>query len=92
MSPAGHCWNYYSGDGSFLCTKRKSYENYSYKYNENHGYDPDSKIHGANVGPTWGRQDPGEPHVGHTNFAIWWYIQMNCDLSEWYGTPFTNIY
>ena len=24
---------------------------------------PDSKIHGANMGPTWGRQDPGGPHV-----------------------------
>ena len=24
----------------------------------------DSKIHGANVGPTWGRQAPGGPHVG----------------------------
>ena len=35
-----------------------------------HGY-PDSKIHVANVGPTWGRQDPGGPHVGHTNLAIW---------------------
>ena len=35
---------------------------------------PDSKIHGANVGPTWGRQDPGGPHVGHTNLVIWvWY-------------------
>ena len=34
--------------------------------------DPDhSKVHGANVGPTWGRQDPGGPQVGHTNFAIW---------------------
>ena len=32
---------------------------------------PDSKVHGANVGPTWGRQDPGGPHVGHTNLAIW---------------------
>ena len=34
-------------------------------------YIPDSKIHGDNVGPTWGRQDPGGPHVGHMNFAIW---------------------
>ena len=34
---------------------------------------PDSKIHGANVGPTWGHQDPGGPHVGHTNLAIWAY-------------------
>ena len=32
---------------------------------------PDSKIHGANMGPTWGRQDPGGAHVGHVNLAIW---------------------
>ena len=32
---------------------------------------PDSKVHGANMGPIWGRQDPGGPHVGPTNFAIW---------------------
>ena len=31
---------------------------------------PDSKVHGANMGPIWGRQDPGGPHVGPTNFAI----------------------
>ena len=23
---------------------------------------PDSKVYGANMGPTWGRQDPGGPH------------------------------
>ena len=32
---------------------------------------PDSKVHGANMGPTWGQQDPGGPHVGHMNLAIW---------------------
>ena len=32
---------------------------------------PDSKVYGANVGPIWGRQDPGGPHVGPMNFAIW---------------------
>ena len=32
---------------------------------------PDSKIHGADMGPIWGRQDPGGPHVGPMNFAIW---------------------
>ena len=31
----------------------------------------DSKIHGANMGPIWGRQDPGGPHVGPMNLAIW---------------------
>ena len=25
---------------------------------------PDSKVHGANMGSIWGRQDPGGPHVG----------------------------
>ena len=34
---------------------------------------PDSKVHGANMGPIWGRQDPGWPHVGSMNFAIWVY-------------------
>ena len=33
--------------------------------------EPDSQVHGANVGPTWGRQDPGGPHVGPMNFVIW---------------------
>ena len=39
---------------------------------------PDSKVHGANMGPIWGRQDPGGPHVGPVNFAIWgvWHAQM----------------
>ena len=32
---------------------------------------PDSKVHGANMGPIWGRQDPGGPHIGSMNFAIW---------------------
>ena len=32
---------------------------------------PDSKVHGANIGPIWGRQDPGGPHVGPMDFAIW---------------------
>ena len=32
---------------------------------------PDSKVHGAHMGPIWGREDPGGPHVGPMNFAIW---------------------
>ena len=32
---------------------------------------PDSKVQGANIGPIWGRQDPGGPHVGPINFVIW---------------------
>ena len=35
---------------------------------------PDSKVQGANMGPIWGRQDPGGPHVSPMNFAIWDYF------------------
>ena len=31
---------------------------------------PDSRIHGAIMGPIWDRQGPGGPHVGPMNFAI----------------------
>ena len=36
------------------------------KYNIN----PDSKVHGANMGPTWALSAPGGPHVGPMNLAI----------------------
>ena len=34
------------------------------------GY-PVNKVHGANMVPIWGRQDPGGPHVDPMNLAIW---------------------
>ena len=34
-------------------------------------YVPDNKVHGANMEPVWGRQDPGGPDVGPMNFVIW---------------------
>ena len=44
---------------------------------------PDSKIHGANMGPILGRQDPGGPHVGPMNLDI-----RDCTMlrnnEEWY--------
>ena len=42
---------------------------------------PDNKVHGANVGPSWGRQDPGGPHVSHMNLAIWG--NMNCIIFKY---------
>ena len=33
--------------------------------------DLDSKVHGVNMGLTWGQQDPGGPHDGRMNLAIW---------------------
>ena len=32
---------------------------------------PDSKVHGANMGPTWVLSAPDRPHIGPMNFAIW---------------------
>ena len=32
---------------------------------------PDSKVRGASMGPTWGRQDPDGPHVVPMNLAVW---------------------
>ena len=31
---------------------------------------PDCKVHEANMGPTWGWQGPGGPHVGPMSLAI----------------------
>ena len=49
---------------------------------------PDSKVHGANIGPTWVLSAPGGPHIGPTNLAIrvvlcnWWMGILNgpCQL------------
>ena len=30
-----------------------------------------SKVHGTNMGPIWGRQDPGGPHVVPMNLVVW---------------------
>ena len=39
---------------------------------------PDNKVHGGIMGPIWGRQDPGEPHVDPMNFDIWVSCTMYC--------------
>ena len=47
---------------------------------------PDSKVHVAHMGPTWGRQDPGGPHVGPMNLLSrisrnWIYAKINIFIS-----------
>ena len=32
--------------------------------------DPEGKVHRANIGPIWGRQDPSGPHAGPMNFCL----------------------
>ena len=74
ISPRNGAWN--GKQGKWLHVMVRSFETY-----------PDSKVHGTNMGPTWGRQDPGGPHMGHVNFAIWVdprLIEINiCHPSRW---------
>ena len=57
--------------------------------------DPDSKVHGANMGPIWGRQDPAGSHVGPMNFAIWGVCILRWNtvwkLMVWFHTSFLLI-
>ena len=43
---------------------------------------PDSKVHGAYMGPTWGRQDPGGPHVGPMILAICESYHITCAADQ----------
>ena len=51
---------------------------------------PNSKGHGANMGPIWGWQDLGGPHVGPMDFAIWvlifgWEVEQKNWSEHWNG-------
>ena len=56
---------------------------------------PDSKVHGANMGPIWGRQDPGGPHVGPLKLCYlggnqlprYWQYQMVWSYSFTWKDP-----
>ena len=43
---------------------------------------PDSKVHGANMGPTWVLSTPDGPHVGPMNLAITWRHTQGSDLYQ----------
>ena len=56
--------------GSYSSGELADIETYSISYQVGWVNFPDSKVHEAYMGPTWGRQDPGGPHVGPMNLAI----------------------
>ena len=49
---------------------------------------PENKVHGAYMGPTWGLQDPGGPHVGPMILAIWVQLEAITMLSNLPGGRF----
>ena len=50
---------------------------------------PDSKVHGANMGPTWVLSAPGGPHVGPINLAIRVYLLSGA--IAWTDVQFCSI-
>ena len=46
---------------------------------------PDSKVCGTNMGPTWGCQGPGGPHIGPINLAIWDPMKTTWEVGTWVG-------
>ena len=44
-------------------------------------HSPDSKVHGANMGPTWVLSAPDGPHIGPMNPAIW---EVYADAKRWH--------
>ena len=41
---------------------------------------PDSKVHGANMGPTWVLPAPDGPHVVHMNLTIRGYMCIDASI------------
>ena len=65
-----------------------------------HNY-PIGKVCVANMGPIWGQQDPGGPHIGPMSRAIWvfllvstgecaqWTIRINVNIQKhWFSCVF----
>ena len=64
---------------------------------------PNSKVYGANMGPTWCWRDPDGPHIAPMNLAIWelmtWkrfphYCPFGCEWTggfHYKGPPMRNV-
>ena len=78
-TPAGQVWSYsYQLNRNF------------YHWSNFHWIIPDSKVHVAYMGPTLGRQDPGGPHAGHANLAVWdefpeIWVHVTIRVTSWMG-------
>ena len=58
--------------------------------NDNDNDNPDSKGHGANMGPTWVLSAPGEPHVGPMNLVIREYVSNLYSNTHFYNVPMSE--
>ena len=53
---------------------------------------PDSKVHGANMGPTWALSAPGGPHISLMNLAIWDSFRLKAELPLYWKVPLTPLF
>ena len=51
---------------------------------------PDSKVHGADIGPTWVLSAPDGPHVDPMHLAIRTYLQQRPINNHWLVKPIYN--
>ena len=49
---------------------------------------PESKVNGANMGPSWVLSAPGGPHVDRINIATWAHLQK---MLEKTNMPYTFV-
>ena len=56
-----------------------------------HQNNPDSKVHGTNMGPTWVLSAPGRPHVSLMNLAIWEILIDPCLQISGMNNSITHI-
>ena len=60
---------------------------------------PDSKVHGANMGPIWGRQDPGGPQLCYlgswaciaVEFRLLDKMQESATINPFWETLFEHL-
>ena len=56
---------------------------------------PGSKVHEANMGPIWVREDPSGLHVGPMTFATWEVIKTSCPYAQgviWFSENRTKLF
>ena len=66
----GECWKLSAGNTIIEADFASVSETFVFSYSVLLYVVPDSKVHGANMGPTWVLSAPDRPHVGPMNHAI----------------------
>ena len=72
-------WMYWWSDGHYMMSRLCHLQSY-----------PDSKVHGANMGPIWVLSAPDGPHVGTMNLAIRVYAEC-LNWGGWWDLLYISV-